>query len=171
MELVFRTVHGSHLYGLATENSDLDTYEVYDVPGTSLRQFFRETGEDVVQGGIWAFIERAKTGSHQSCEALFSTKKEWTDYGYAKYGAMVENLVVTGGEVFQKYERTIRKFSYGDFKRRRHAVRLYFHLHELRKHGRFNPTMNGIQITLANKLAELYSGDDLAERLEIAKEN
>ncbi len=170
-QLIFRTEHGSHLYGLSHEGSDRDIYEVYDKPGHTLRQQFLEDGMDVVRGGIWAFVNRALTGSHQSCEALFSGRKEWTDYGWNRYGAFIEGLRVAGGDVVEKYERTIRKFAYSDYKRRRHSVRLYFNLHDLRRCGRFNPTLDGIQIPLVNEIARLYEGDALAEKLEVRRKH
>lgn len=37
--LIFSTVHGSHLYGLAHEGSDLDVYEVYEGKADNLRPY------------------------------------------------------------------------------------------------------------------------------------
>lgn len=161
-KLIFSTIHGSHLYGLAHENSDRDVYEVYEGKGRSLRQS-TDGRLDVVRGSLEAFMGRAFTGSHQSCEAMFSTLKEWEPGMQEKWGSYIESFRVTGGEVFSKYERTIKKFSYLDFKRRRHAVRIGFNLHELRKHGRFNPTMDTLSVSLAN--ATVLEGKALCEAL------
>lgn len=164
-KLIFKTVHGSALYGLAHKDSDLDVYEVYEGSAARLVHDYQARltgpGLDTVRGSVEAFVRRAASGAHQSVEAMFSRQKEWAPGMFEKWGAYVEGFRVTGGEAFAKYERTIRSFCYSDFKRRRHAVRLAFNLHSLRKHGKFNPELDGIQITLANRLAELYGGDDL----------
>lgn len=167
-QLIFRTVHGSHLYGLAHEDSDRDVYEVYEGSDTGLRHSI--SGEvDTVRGSLHAFISRAETGSHQSCEALFSRKKEWAPGMFEKWGPYIESFRVVGGDVFEKYERTIRKFCYLDFKRRRHAVRLYLNLKELRKTGQFDPTLGTLAASLATLIAKQRAGDDLARDLEVTK--
>lgn len=168
MSLIFRTIHGSHLYGLAHENSDLDYYEVYEGKRPSLSQRILEpTGEDLVRGSLEAFVRRAFSGSHQSCEALFSRKKEWAPGMEERWGPFLTGIRVSGEEVVSKYERTIRKFCYGDFKRRRHAVRLRFNLNHIQWYGKFNPTMNKSQIEAANYLASGFEGDELRESLHV----
>lgn len=158
-ELIFSTVHGSHLYGLAHEKSDRDVYYVYDGKGTSnkLRQTMKGD-DDSVRGTLDAFLNRAIAGSHQSVEALFSNKKIWYNDMYRPY---LDNLVITGGAVFAKYERTIKKFCYGDFKRRRHACRLRLNLQDLREYGRFNPELTETQKIMCNGFAKVYEGDEL----------
>lgn len=158
--LIFSTVHGSHLYGLAHEESDLDVYEVYEGKSLKLRQSVSGKG-DSVRGTLDAFLERAYTGSHQSVEALFSQKKDWAPGMFERYGAMLNRLYIEGGEVFAKYERTIKKFSYGDFKRRRHACRLRLNLQDLREYGRFNPELTETQKVMCNAYAKVYEGDEL----------
>lgn len=159
-ELIFSTVHGSHLYGLAHEGSDRDVYYVYEGKGTKLRQTMKDD-DDSVRGTLDAFLERAYTGSHQSVEALFSQKKDWEPGMFERYGAMLNRLYIEGGEVFAKYERTIKKFSYGDFKRRRHACRLRLNLQDLREYGKFDPELTETQKILCNAYAKVYEGDEL----------
>lgn len=165
--LIFTTVHGSHLYGLAHENSDRDYYEVYEGKNPSLRQ--RTNGStDVVRGTIDAFLTRAVSGSHQSVEALFSPYKAYTSPEMLyKWDPLFEGLRITGHEVFEKYERTIRKFCYGDFKRRRHAVRLSYNLTDLRNFGRFNPTLTEAQVEESTRLALELTGDELRRLLNV----
>ena len=160
---IFETVHGSHLYGLAHAGSDWDIYRVYEGTGKALKQSVTD-GVDTVRGDLEAFVLRAQSGSHQSLEALFSPVKTWMPGMEEKWGPYLEGFRVTGHEVFEKYERTIRKFCYGDFKRKRHAIRLRYNLGELREYGRFNPRMNPGEITWANKYAT-YEGDELKELL------
>ena len=156
---IFETVHGSHLYGLAHAGSDWDIYRVYEGTGTALKQSVTD-GVDTVRGDLEAFVLRAQSGSHQSLEALFSPVKTWMPGMQEKWGPYLEGFRVTGHEVFEKYERTIRKFCYGDFKRKRHAIRLRYNLGELREYGRFNPRMRPGEITWANKYAT-YDSDEL----------
>jgi hypothetical protein len=164
-EVIFTTVHGSHLYGLAHEGSDHDIYEVREGTTLTLHQRIRDDGTDIVTGTLEAFTRRALTGSHQSCEALFSPVKVFGPGMREKYGAYLDGFRVTGGDVFAKYERTIRKFCYGDYKRRRHAARLHINLRELRRDGRMMPALNEDSIRWCTLTAEAWSGDDLVGRL------
>lgn len=159
-QLIFETVHGSHLYGLARAESDLDLYKVYEGNGTKLRQSV-QAGVDVVRGDLQAFLDRGLSGSHQSLEALFSPIKQWSPGMEEKWGPFLDNIRVTGSEVFEKYERTIHKFCFGDFKRRRHAVRLAINLGDLRKFGRFNPRLSDLQAEVATHTAADYDGEEL----------
>ena len=159
MAVIFSTIHGSHLYGLAHEGSDRDTFTVTDSTSTHARQ--RLNGDsDSVTVGFNTFLIRALGGSHQSVEALFSPYKEWNEeFLYLK--PFIDNMVVCGAEVYAKYERTIRKFCFGDFKRRRHAVRLSWNLESLRAEGRFNPVMDEGEATNATALAVVAEGEEL----------
>ncbi len=160
-ELIFSTVHGSNLYGLAHEGSDRDVYYVYEGKGRNLRHAMKGD-DDSVRGTLDAFLERAYTGSHQSVEALFSQKKDWAPGMFERYGAMLDRLYIEGGEVFAKYERTIKKFSYSaEVKKRVHACRLRLNLQDLREYGRFNPELTETQKILCNGYANAVEGDEL----------
>lgn len=155
---VFRTVHGSHLYGLAHEGSDMDTFIVTFEDRGRARQTM--TGlDDTVRVGWRTFLERAMSGSHQSCEALFSRQKVWTPAGLHLL-PIIEGVRVSGGDVFEKYERTIKKFAHGPYKKRRHAARLARDLRWLREHGRFDPELTEEEKREMRLLAE-YSGPAL----------
>lgn len=152
-EVLFTTVHGSRLYGFSHSNSDYDSYIVTDSVSNKARN--KIVGDnDTVTVGLSRFMELAYSGSHQSLEALFSPYKEYTEEGL-KYETYIENTRIFGGEVFEKYMRTIKKFSFGDYKRRRHAVRLAINLTELRRDGRFSPNLTSANIVFCNKVAEL----------------
>lgn len=166
-DLIFMTVHGSHLYGMAHEGSDRDYYLVYEGTDPKLRQRVVD-GADVVRGTVDAFLTRAVSGSHQSVEALFSPFKVYPSLEMReRWDPLFEGLRITGPEVFEKYERTIRKFCYGDFKRRRHAVRLAQNLKGLRGNGRFNPDMTAEEIEMANTLAADLSAEELRHVLNV----
>lgn len=158
MALIFETIHGSNLYGMAHEGSDRDMYYVY-ADGRKARQSV-SGDDDVVRVGWDDFLEKALSGSHQSLEALFSPVKVWHDERYRPY---VEGIVVPAGPVREKYMRTIKKFSYGDFKRRRHALRLALNLQELTRRGKFNPELTRPEVDNITLLALVYHGDELYE--------
>lgn len=120
--------------------------------------------EDRVTVGWMTWLHYAMRGSHQSVEALFSQQKEWHD---ETIRPLVDAMRITGPEVSDRYARTIRKFCYGDFKRRRHAVRLHFNLAGLRGEGRFDPTLNSWQVDTATRYANRYEGDNLATLLGV----
>lgn len=159
MAVIFSTIHGSRLYGLAHEGSDRDTFTVTDNTSTHARQTVNGDS-DSVRVGFNTFLIRALGGSHQSVEALFSPYKEWNE-DFLHLKPFIDNMVVCGGEVYAKYERTIRKFCFGDFKRRRHAVRLSWNLEGLRAEGRFNPVMDEEEATNATALAVVAEGEEL----------
>ena len=160
--VVFRTAHGSHLYGLAHAGSDRDTFIVTFEDHGRARQTMNGD-DDTVRVGWRTFLERAKSGSHQSVEALFSTQKLWTPDGRS-LRPLIEGTLVTGGEVAEKYERTIKKFAHGDFKKRRHAARLALSLRGLRACGRFNPELTEEEKRWTRMMAE-YSGSMLVRFL------
>lgn len=159
--IIFETVHGSHLYGLNHAKSDYDIFRVVlaDTP-KSVHTF--DGAYDYVEVGLSLFLNRAVSGSHQSVEALFSHEKAWGD---TSYQPMLENVFVGGPEVFAKYERTITSFSYGDFKRRRHACRLALNLSGLRREQRFNPRLTPLEADMCSAVAESLSGDSLRDYL------
>jgi hypothetical protein len=157
--VIFSTVHGSHLYGLATPDSDMDTFTVTDSERPRANQTI-DGQDDRTMVGFNTFLIRALGGSHQSVEALFSPYKAWNP-AFNHFRPFIENAVVCGSAVYEKYERTIHKFCYGDYKRRRHAVRLSQNLDGLRRDGRFNPVMTEGDKGTAEYLAEHMEGDDL----------
>lgn len=165
--LIFSTIAGSHLYGLAHEESDLDVYEVYEGKSPKLRQSIAGD-DDRVRGTLDAFLTRAYTGSHQSVEALFSREKVYAPGMEEKYGSFLDGIYIGGGDVYAKYERTIKKFSFGDFKKRRHACRLALNLHDLRKYGRFDPTLTPLAASLCAGYAKTLKGKALIEQLDIS---
>lgn len=155
MPAILRTIHGSHLYGLAHMASDEDTFTVVSERRHGRQHVNRETGEDSMVIGLPLFIQRIEAGSHQSVEALFSHVKAVDP----EYEAFFANYRVTSPEAFKAYERTITKFAHwGDIKRQRHAIRLAFNLRDLRANGRFNPTLEPYQVEIV-KLAGQTQAD------------
>lgn len=156
---IFTTIHGSRLYGWAKKDSDHDRFTVTD----SLRLKARQTvvgDQDHVRVGLNLFLIRALGGSHQSVEALFSPYKEWNPE-YLHLKPFIDHIVVCGAPVYEKYERTIRSFCFGDFKRRRHAARLSLNLADLREGGRFNPAMSKVDMDFCAQVAQRAEGEEL----------
>jgi hypothetical protein len=151
------TIHGSHLYGLNHSESDLDFFRVVEPDRKTQHKV--SGGFDVVTMGFPTFIGHVFAGSHQSCEALFSPVK-YVDPQYASFFA---GMRVTGEDAFARYRRTIRAFSYGDDKRRRHAVRLGYNLRDLRRTGQFNPELTPDQRNMCNVVSSLYWGQSLTD--------
>lgn len=173
MTVIFSTIHGSRLYGLDHPGSDHDSYTVvtndHDFGSQPTRQAVRGFGDKVsadITFTLSEFMKRADKGSHQALEAMFSPVKKWgcTPHPYERY---IESWVISGPDVFAAYERTIRKFAFEDFKRRRHGVRLSQNLTALRALGRFNPKMTVAQIQQANEYATTMSGNAFLRGLDI----
>lgn len=152
---ILETVHGSHLYGLNHSDSDRDFFRV--VSGNDRTKHTIKGEIDITQMSLDRFLENVYKGSHQSCEALFSPLAGVDP----KYRPMFAAIRVTGSDVFARYRRTIRAFSYGDSKKRRHAVRLGFNLSDLVRSGRFNPMLSDNQKMRVHALSKLYSGEYL----------
>lgn len=162
MTVIFRTIHGSRLYGLNHAKSDEDLMVVYDDERTALH--VHRGQDDTVHVGFNDFLNKALSGSHQSLEALFSPFKEWEQEQYRPF---LEGIIVPVAGIREKYVRTIKRFSFGDFKLRRHAVRLAYSLVDLQKYGRFNPRLSPERVKESTQIAWNLYGNAL--RLEIRK--
>lgn len=154
-EVIFTTIHGSHLYNLAGPHSDVDTYTVTTSANRAVQRASRNPDgsvSDTVTIGWDMFLSHAFSGSHQAVEALFSPFKVWHSHKYLE--PMLDDMRVAGRDVLTKYERTVTKFAHADdFKRRRHACRLWLNLQSLRWDGRFDPRMTPDEIAWATELA------------------
>ncbi len=164
-EVIFTTPHGSHLYGLAHENSDRDLFIVTN--GADRMHQHTDGETDVTRVGIYTLLRYAMEGSHQSAEAIFSQEKDWNLNLKHQWLPLVNAVRIGGPVVMRKYRRTVVKFAFGDFKRRRHACRLYWNAQEMAASYRFNPTMTRGQVILSNYLAEHYEGQDLLDQLGV----
>lgn len=149
-EVLFKTVHGSRLYGLAHAGSDEDFYTVVTKKPADTR-FGRQTraryakqkitgDEDsmVVDFGTW--VEMCKAGVPQALEAMFSDMVIGDDKI-----ADFRRGFRCGTDVFERYYRTIKSFALAEddtTKRRRHALRLALNLNEMARTGRFNSTLS-----------------------------
>lgn len=148
-EVLFKTVHGSRLYGLAHAGSDDDFYTVVTKKPVDTRYNRQERikyakhkivgDEDSTVVDFGTFVEMCKSGVPQALEAMFSDMTIGVD--------RIESFrhsFVCGTQVYERYFRTIKSFALSEddgIKKRRHALRLALNLKELGERGRFNPTL------------------------------
>lgn len=154
--VLFKTIHGSRLYGLSHENSDYDFYTVVDKVKTAKAKYSTHKivdNEDsvVVDFGTW--VNFCTRGVPQALEAMFATDPFVQKDKVADFRA---GFRVGTDEVLDRYLRTIKSFALqDDFKHKRHALRLALNMRSLREHGRFNPTLDRVSAELVNSLAKL----------------
>lgn len=151
--ILFKTVHGSHLYGLNHASSDLDYYVVVEDSG---KHHFK-TKQTIVDGvdstviGYNAFMENCFKGVPQALEAMFSDKATIDEFG-----ALRQAYKAGGSSVTDVYLRTIFNFSRdgrrGGLKYKKHAVRLALNLNSILESERFNPTLNVNEIKLVTDM-------------------
>lgn len=149
-ETLFKTVHGSRLYGLAHAGSDEDFYTVVTKQPTETRygrqaraRYAKQkiNGQEdsmVVDFGTW--VEMCRSGVPQALEAMFSNMQVGDDRI-----ADFRRAYRVGTEVYEKYYRTIKSFALSEdnsIKKRRHALRLALNLRDIGRYGRFNPTLS-----------------------------
>lgn len=141
MEILFKTVHGSRLYGLAHEDSDHDFYTVVSKVKTNRAKYAKQSIVDgidsmVVDFGTW--LHQCEIGVPQALEAMFSKMPLVDNIEGFRLGYTV------GTGVWERYLRTIKSFALDEensFKKKRHALRLACNFQDLRRWGRFNPTL------------------------------
>lgn len=144
--VLFKTIHGSHLYGLAHAASDEDWYAVVSRDKRGAKKRYAKhniTGDqDVMKVDLSTFRHFCDEGVPQALEALFSPVPEvdlLTDFR--------NSYTVSLPAVFRTYNRTIRNFAEDEsVKKRRHALRLAVNLRQMTMTGRFNPRLTAMQV-------------------------
>lgn len=144
-QTLFKTVHGSRLYGLAHADSDEDFYTVvtkkpYTGRGQGKAKFAKQTivgDEDSMLLDMGTWIEQCRRGVPQALEAMFSQQPIEDNIASFRAGYRA------GTEVYSRYFRTIKSFALQEeYKKKRHALRLALNLNEMARTGRFNPTLS-----------------------------
>ena len=143
--VLLSTPHGSHLYGLATPESDLDFFKVIadnpTVKGKYARQKIYEVDDDTYDETVTdmsTFAMYAGKGVPQYLEAMWSpqaTGDEIHDWRMAfspDYYKTQDTYIRTILNFYE--EQTIKK--------KRHAYRLVLNLLDLRENGIFDPTLD-----------------------------
>jgi len=165
MEVLFKTVHGSRLYGLSHANSDEDFYTVVSKVKTAKAKYARQSIVDnvdsmVVDFGTW--LRQCEMGVPQALEAMFSQMPLVDNIESFRLGYRC------GTGVWERYLRTIKSFALNEdadeklrFKKKRHALRLAFNLNELSRYGRFNPTLDDGIAGICTIGADLMDGESV----------
>lgn len=154
MRTLLRTIHGSHLYGLAHDNSDVDYYVVVD--DGRARQTIND-GIDTNTLSFDKFISLCYKGVPQALEAMFSQQADIDEISYFRNG-----WKAGGSEVVDTYRRTIKSLSFDErhtTKYRRHAARLAYNLRDIVEHGRFNPRLDDFQISMVTGISVMEDKD------------
>lgn len=139
-KILFKTIHGSRLYGLSHADSDEDFYTVVDKVKTARARYAKQTivdKEDTMMVDFGTWLQMCVNGVPQALEAMFSQAAvvdEISDFR-ASY------TVSTGAN--ERYLRTITSFTMTqDPKRKRHGLRLALNMHDFTSTGRFNPRLS-----------------------------
>lgn len=159
-KVLLKTIHGSKLYNLSHENSDDDIYIVTE-RGPAKQKMSTEDGvtTDIFLIGLDEFLHKVFRGTHQAIEALNSPVKEVAP----EYASFFDGIRAYSPLIEETYDRTIRHLANGDtYKKRRHACRLALNLLELRRYGKFNPSLSARQVKLVNELA---TNEDLSNAI------
>ena len=156
-EWVLRTIHGSHLYGTNTTNSDVDYYWVFTSPNYNRRKICRQSvspdGVDVTVLSLDRFMYFCSIGVPQALEALYSHKADINP----KYFPLLKGIKPGYYQTLDRYERTIFNFAFNTggrsarqankmspqqkTKLKRHSLRLAYNYRQFSERSAFNPTL------------------------------
>lgn len=140
--MLYKTVHGSHLYGLAHAESDNDFYVVVETQPKKKAKYAKHSvvdGVDVTTLDFGTWVNQCQAGVPQALEAMFSHYPLFEADGVKEF----RNSFRVGPGMRDRYYRTIDNFlAEPDFKRNRHALRLALNLRDGLRYGRFNPTLS-----------------------------
>lgn len=165
MNVLLRTVHGSHLYGLNHPGSDQDIYEVIETTRTKRRRNIKQT----IDGKLDRTVVDMSTFMHmvdecvpQALEALWTPVAE-----IDKISNFRNSYRVNRAKMRDVYVRTAINFAHHeDEKHRRHALRLLLNLGAAMEYGKFNPRLSSmdkliIKATMSkdtNKYEDVFVG-------------
>lgn len=163
--MLFKTVHGSHLYGLAHEDSDDDFYVVVNTVKKNRAKYAKQSiidGVDTTTLDWGTWVNQCQAGVPQALEAMFSQKPLYEAPGIREFRASFR----TGPAMRDRYYRTIDNFlAEPNFKKNRHGLRLALNLRDGLRYGWFNPTLTAKQKVWATyhaKYTELDALRDMA---------
>lgn len=165
-DMLFKTVHGSHLYNLAHEGSDHDYFTVRANRPKKRARYAKQKihdSEDTLVMDFSTWLQSCVKGVPQALEAMFSEMALYDDIKEFREGYRV------GTQVYETYLRTITNFVHAqDHKRKRHALRLAFNLYDLRRYGRFNPTLSNNLVDFITDVAHKDTDAVYAYAMNIA---
>lgn len=139
MDIVLKTKHGSHLYGLNHANSDEDYYIV--VNNRHAKRRAKQTivnGIDTMLIDLTYWLHLCDEGVPQALETMMAPDPEIDLIPEFRRSYRINVPAAT-----RTYRRTMYNFAEaGDFKRSRHALRLWLNLEDIQRYGRFNPLLS-----------------------------
>lgn len=152
--VLIETIHGSHLYGLETPQSDRDIYQVYDFNYKNHRPQKRKQAKhkiDDVADNMIVSLDRFNAfcyaGVPQALEVLYAMPNNWINFSkeWIDISQELRQRIMTDNnikKILDTYKRTSYSFMAGDdFKKNRHAMRLAFNAAELKEYRDMNPTL------------------------------
>lgn len=165
---LIKTLHGSHLYGLSTPESDVDYYEVYRFLNQRYRP--KKLAQQNISDNIDSFrVERDRfhnfciKGVPQAIEVLYAPEdaiiyadEEW----YSFVDLIKEDVLNNLSEVLETYKRTALNFWKDDQKKKRHAYRLLCNAEQLRFTGRMDARLSEENIAAVNFYVNSYDSED-----------
>jgi RNA repair pathway DNA polymerase beta family protein len=165
---LIKTLHGSHLYGLSTPESDIDYYEVYRFLNQRYRPK-RLAHQNIVENIDSFRVEKERyrsfcvKGVPQAVEVLYSNSDawievdaEWPDFAEEVRSQVIDNLP----KVLETYKRTALNFWRGDRKKQRHAFRLLLNAEELRMTKTMSPQLTNYQVASLDYFVNNYQAED-----------
>lgn len=159
--------HGSHLYGLARPDSDIDLYTVYDFLNKRFRP--KNQAEQEIEGetdsykiSLDRFREQVRKGVPQALEVLFAREQFNLDadplWGSVWNGGLrkaIYQAEFIRDNAMDTYRRTVINFFKEDnFKKNRHGFRLLLNAGDLKRAAIFDPTLDNQDIDYVNEWAE-----------------
>ena len=151
MNPILYTMHGSHLYGLAHEHSDRDTYRVVLCDDKRYTSHMIDDVSDSTEIHFDRFVGQVNKGVPQALEALYS-RSATHNTAYLPY---LRSLRPDPYTVADTYWRTALNFAVGDFKQKRHAMRLVLNLFDFMRDGIFDPELRPAEVAFVNRYARL----------------
>lgn len=162
--LLLDAVIGSHLYGLAHSESDIDRYRVLTT-GHPTKHRYSKSGDDVIKASLSAFAKKAWDGSHQALDAMFSPDEFVSCDVLRAYRKQFK----AGREAYKAILRASKGFilthtgdSYDHRKRRRHGVRLLYCLEDLQATGQYNPRLSKDRLAVVHPVIDYTYSDTLS---------
>jgi hypothetical protein len=162
--VLFETVFGSKLYGLAHEGSDNDTYRVVSELGGRRKNKTKHViagNEDVFTIDLKSFMYEANVAHPQALEAMFSTVAN-----EGPFSAYRRGFRVSLSTMHESYRERVTVESRGGMKQRRHALRWALNFREaVNRGGIFNPTLS---VEEAAWVKEMASSKDYCKAVKSA---
>lgn len=161
MRTLFMTIHGSHLYGLSHEASDVDYFRVVEKqPHMTKKRLDTHiiTGPlDIQTVDLTTWLEDCRRGSPKALEAMFSTQPMVDTIQYLRASYRPPS------QPWPMYARIMENYRDKDetVKSKVHMLRLATNYRALVKDGWFNPTLPQYKVDTYREVAECSTNDEV----------